>query len=544
MELEQYKVEVARLNAEESARTDAVDGLNTQLEAEQQDKERQKVSYEEALAASANKAKEAAASQEALHAHRLLEKDNALAALEETHKAALLSAETASLQLKDALESTQAANAELLAAMEKSAAEAANAAHANASTTKSALEDMQSQLRASKLAKKEADDTKDAAVAARRHAVAEKEAFADQLEEKNTALSRAQSEISQASRTLQAQADETAAVHEKLRKSNAIAMSHKRSLDAAQAAHQLATSEMEATLASRGQEFEQALAEAAQKYASDAEAMQAEARRLLEVERLKFQEKQKAFEAQNEAAAASAAADAAEDARAKSAADFRELRAQQEAEEKQRRDEEVVAARKAAVEAAAVEWQQKLGEVQQFLQCEKERGRAKAKEWEAQAKAWRIKETQWEDDAARLQHHKQGAAVAVAAAPFDDHHVVAMSNAGVPNVRGRSGTALGQTSSFRNSKVAGAFDPELGQAGAAVAPNTASKDKRHRAKPLGEALRSAMLRLPRQVRQGLVVYLAVLHLLLLVLLLGWIRGGGGGGGSDDEVVVNPVVAHG
>ena len=124
--------------------------------------------------------------------------------------------------------------------------------------------------------------------------------------------------------------------------------------------------------------------------------------------------------------------------------------------------------------------------------------------------------------------------------PFD-HQVVAITSASTPMVRGRSGTALGQTSSFRSKLGGDGIDPELGQAPSA-APNTASKDKRHRVKPLSEALRSAMLRLPRQARQGLVAYLSVLHILLFVLLIGWMRGGNSE--SDHQGVVNPIVAKG
>ena len=155
-----------------------------------------------------------------------------------------------------------------------------------------------------------------------------------------------------------------------------------------------------------------------------------------------------------------------------------------------------------------------------------------------------MRRNKWKEEMAKMtyENNQPLAAAAEEEASSFGHHVVAMTNAGTPSVRGRSGTALGQTSSFRiNSKAVDVFDPELGHAGEIVAPNTASKDKRHRAKPLGEALRSAMLRLPRHIRQGLVVYMAVVHVLLLVLLLSWV---GGGSGGSDQAVLNPVVAHG
>ena len=106
-------------------------------------------------AAEAAAASRIAADMAAMHAdHRKM-----LSSLESKHKAELLSAHHAELQLKETLYATQASNAVLSASLGKAAADGAYTAQVKESADKVAQEEMREKLRVLELAKNEADAT-------------------------------------------------------------------------------------------------------------------------------------------------------------------------------------------------------------------------------------------------------------------------------------------------------------------------------------------------------------------------------------------------
>ena len=120
------------------------------------------------------------------------EHEQMLLSLENQHKAALLLAQKAKLDLEANVHAKTAANKALAEALEISKADATNAAQTKESIRTNALGEIQERLAFFQTAKKEADD---AAISAKSAAKAERETMARQLDEKNYALSSASHEI-------------------------------------------------------------------------------------------------------------------------------------------------------------------------------------------------------------------------------------------------------------------------------------------------------------------------------------------------------------